>query len=884
MAKNKNCCNTCYDVVEEKIGYVFSEYGKFVARHPWKFVLIGVLLNGLLGLGMLRLNVVIDVERVYTPIGSQASKDADQIRALFPDMSGTNFVSHQMPDLGRFGEVIVIPKGGNILDGTFLTKLTDMYNFILGIGTTDENGAPVTLNDICAKIHGACSVDGSLFVDTNFITDVNASTAIPFPFYLHPTQGQIYYEQLIGGAVVSATNTLTSAKMLILRVNLRTDSDYFVETAKNWQDSFLKKMKEYSSDDFDISFSHTDSLSEELNDNVSGDILFFSITFTVIITYACVATMTARCDVVGQKSNLGFAGVIAAGLAIVAAFGVGSACGVEFVSIVGVIPFLIIGIGVDDMFMLMSGITNADYNADVETRIGETMRTSGVSITITTLTDLLAFAAGASSVFLSVRNFCIYCAIAVIFCYINQATIFLASIAINEKRTEDNRHYSTCFKVKTPSEVDKNKESSCYLLCCSGRKPKEIRESESLFDRFPKWLIPKITMPLPAKILILVAFVIYLGVSIWGCTRLEQGLILKDLVSKDSYYYEYREYYDRNFPEGTVVSVVIDETVTYSRNNVQNNIASLLTTLKAESTVQDSITISWLDSYKVSGSFDNTSETTFIAGLQTFLNQPANARFVNDVVINNSNTSITASRFYVISESIKDSQDQGDFMLKMRKIVSDSSLPAFAFSPAFLFYEQYVIILSQTLQTLGIAVAMVFVVTCIFMPHPLLLLYVTATVAMITCGIFGFIAFLGLKLSAITMIHVIMSIGFSVDFSAHICHGYMISSGETKNERMVAGIKRSGAPIFHGAISTILGVILLAFAKSFIFYSFFQVMSLVITFGILHALLLLPVILSLIGPSNSMGESKIDVKSESPAFSGVHNNGYEMTSSQKNVH
>ena len=56
----------------------------------------------------------------------------------------------------------------------------------------------------------------------------------------------------------------------------------------------------------------------------------------------------------------------------------------------------------------MSGVTETNYKADVETRIGETMRTSGVSITITSLTDLLAFAAGASSIFLSVRNFCIY--------------------------------------------------------------------------------------------------------------------------------------------------------------------------------------------------------------------------------------------------------------------------------------------------------------------------------------------------------------------------------------------------------------------------------------------------------------------------------------------
>ena len=66
--------------------------------------------------------------------------------------------------------------------------------------------------------------------------------------------------------------------------------------------------------------------------------------------------------------------------------------------------------------------------------------------------------------------------------------------------------------------------------------------------------------------------------------------------------------------------------------------------------------------------------------------------------------------------------------------------------------------------------------------------------------------------------------------------------GRDRNERVKAAIIRSGAPVFHGAISSLLGVVILAFAKSYIFFSFFQVMSLVITFGILHALLLLPVI------------------------------------------
>ena len=81
---------------------------------------------------------------------------------------------------------------------------------------------------------------------------------------------------------------------------------------------------------------------------------------------------------------------------------------VFFISVLKLTQVLISGIGVDGMFLLMSGVTETNYDDSIETRIGETMRTSGVSITITSLTDLLAFAAGASSVFLGVRNFCIY--------------------------------------------------------------------------------------------------------------------------------------------------------------------------------------------------------------------------------------------------------------------------------------------------------------------------------------------------------------------------------------------------------------------------------------------------------------------------------------------
>lgn len=60
------------------------------------------------------------------------------------------------------------------------------------------------------------------------------------------------------------------------------------------------------------------------------------------------------------------------------------------------------------MFIMMSGLADALRYPTIEDRIGETLRTSGVAITITSMTDLLAFCVGASSVFPGITIFCLY--------------------------------------------------------------------------------------------------------------------------------------------------------------------------------------------------------------------------------------------------------------------------------------------------------------------------------------------------------------------------------------------------------------------------------------------------------------------------------------------
>jgi len=83
------------------------------------------------------------------------------------------------------------------------------------------------------------------------------------------------------------------------------------------------------------------------------------------------------------------------------------------------------------------------------------------------------------------------------------------------------------------------------------------------------------------------------------------------------------------------------------------------------------------------------------------------------------------------------------------------------------------------------------------------------------------------KLNMVSMICLLLSVGFSVDFSAHVCHTYMDAEGQTRNQRAVECLVIMGNPVFHGAASSILGVLMLGFSTSYIFRVFFKMMTMV---------------------------------------------------------
>ena len=149
------------------------------------------------------------------------------------------------------------------------------------------------------------------------------------------------------------------------------------------------------------------------------------------------------------------------------------------------------------------------------TRFGITMNHAGVAVTITSITDLFAFAIGATSVMPGMQSFCIYAAIGIFFIYIFQCTFFIGWFVIDQRRLEEVRE--SCFCSKMDADW----------------KPSSRSQKSAL-----KFLFEKIALTLlflPVKVVVIVATCVLLGFASYGVSQLERNFDAGSYIEEGSY-------------------------------------------------------------------------------------------------------------------------------------------------------------------------------------------------------------------------------------------------------------------------------------------------------------------------------------------------------------
>jgi predicted RND superfamily exporter protein len=120
-----------------------------------------------------------------------------------------------------------------------------------------------------------------------------------------------------------------------------------------------------------------------------------------------------------SRAALAVCGIISIGFAYIEAIGFGSYIDLRITGIVNTLAFVLLGIGVDDMYVLVLTLEQMPIEKGIEKRIEYMMRHAGVAITITSFTSMFSFAVSSATSLPALSSFCAFASLGIFFDYFN---------------------------------------------------------------------------------------------------------------------------------------------------------------------------------------------------------------------------------------------------------------------------------------------------------------------------------------------------------------------------------------------------------------------------------------------------------------------------------
>ena len=235
----------------------------------------------------------------------------------------------------------------------------------------------------------------------------------------------------------------------------------------------------------------------------------------------------------------------------------------------------------------------------------------------------------------------------------------------------------------------------------------------------------------------------------------------------------------------------------------------------------------------------------------------AGARYASDVVFDASSGKVVRSRInlehvqigtYTDGEFEESTSEEVKALDAMSDLVASLPVDAYAFSFAYTDWETYKILERELLLNLVLALLCVFVISLALIGNLLTALLVFLCVLFTIVQLLGLMWVWGLAIDTVSVVNIVLAVGLSVDYAAHIGHCFMLKSGASNSERILKSVGDIGGPVCNGAVSTFLAVMLLSISKSYVFRTLFKQFFGTVVFGVFNGLVVLPVMLYYIGP------------------------------------
>ncbi|CAB3410698.1 unnamed protein product [Caenorhabditis bovis] len=698
---------------------------------------------------------------------------------------------------------------------------------------------------------------------------------------------------------MSRISNVKSVKMITFQFRAEHKPGWTEEQVKKWEMSLVDIFeKRYNSKRLKI-YAYSQSYVEE--EMVRGGIImlpYLVVGFTIMCVCSCILVMTRALYMHQEnfyKIILAIMACLTPLLACATALALMFLCGVRFASILCVIPFLVLSIGVDSSYLMIHEWQRVTKHMretprkkdSVGHRMSEVMAEVGPAILISCLTNMFADFVGSFTSSPEITLLCTGNMLSMWFAFIYQMTFYAGLMTIVGG-----------YEFKH-DEIDKNRmeiniaENRVNIA----RHHRPLTRQPSKFHEATKPIISeslqKYTHLMTTPIVFVSIFLIYLtylGLSIYGITKLNINLTAQKLFALDSPLLELDDLRIKyQVPHYSMATVFVNNPGNLEDPKRLQRLNQFVRDMEAANgtwgeswgEVGTKYFVRDYDVFQQSFGSEDDEEEEFDPNsvdkpvsvhsddqliyredeLKYFLKWPEYDFWQGFVKLRNVTNSTDPEaeeldRFFFTTgyhgENLTIWTQRGEMLKSWRRVVDKySDFDASVFHEDGVYLDLIDNMPTDTWQSvLGTLVCMAFV-CFVFLNNMFTVAIASLSVLSICAGILGILSWWNVDLDPITMAAMIISIGFSVDIPAHVSYHYYQASIQEgpmspPSSRLANCLSSVAFPALQAALSTILCVCSLLFVKIYMAEVFVKTMVLCVVLCNLHGLVFLPAILILL--------------------------------------
>ncbi|CAH2258934.1 jg12586 [Pararge aegeria aegeria] len=575
------------NVVTRIFQKLFSVIGVFSASNAVLVIMIMTWIAFAMLFGVARLNLTANPLELWSGPESRSRQEL-------------NFFNSRFGPFYRAAQIFLTFKGldsfvvNNVTYGPAyrieaIHELVALENAIINIGREDGS---VTLEDICyaplrfpgekAKLEQCVHMSVSTYLPDRIINNDTYLSSIQGCLNNHfaldclaAWGGGSDPEISVGG--FEGDNILQAHTLLInfpIANFLRAED---LVPVLEWEKKFINLMHDYEqnikSDFVDVAFGSERSIEDEIQRVSEAEAVPIVISYLLMFIYVIFALGNIRrfkTCLIDSKVTVAISCIIVVLISIFCAMGVLGYMNVTVTLLaINVIPFFILSVGIDNVFLMINELTEVESNLDkyddykdnfsFEKRkrfiFGKMMNNIGPSMFVSSITQITCFGIGCLTQLPAVKSFAIFASFALVFLFIFQITAVVAILSIDYKRVQRNRF---------------------DILCCIQKKilndEEPLQDGKAYQSITKRLMAPYSTFILDwrVKITVAIIFMFLVSGSVIMIPQIEVGLDQEMALPPDSYVYKYLLAVNQIMRLGPPVYFVLKSGLNFTNPDHQN--------------------------------------------------------------------------------------------------------------------------------------------------------------------------------------------------------------------------------------------------------------------------------------------------------------------------